>query len=378
MFRWAQQQLANVAGTQEPEYGPEAIQPVGKNESDPPFTEVTKADLKWLTPDTTCVETQTFYLHADNGHTVMLQVIYSNVAGLRITTQFNCKVFYPNNEKPFLWSTAPLENYGFDEDQYSFYADGVSVELSEDGSSYTIKSAADENALVDVKITRTAPGFMGGKDGVSNYGTDPKAPWGSMRHVFWPRNNIEGRVITKDGEIDLKGRAMYSFALQGMKPHHAAARWNFANFQSPTYSAVIMEFTTPSSYGSTVVRVSGIVTDGKILFANTHTGHVKHTETKADDENEWPEPTSISYKWEGKTEDGKEVHALVEGSLGPRLDRIDVMAEVPGFIKSFVATAAGTKPYIYQFGPKMTMEIQVGDETKKEDGTLFGEATFIS
>jgi len=72
--------LANVAGTQEPEYGAEAIQPVGQNEGDPLFTEVTKADLKWLTPDTTCVETQTFYLHTENDHTVMLQVIYSNVA----------------------------------------------------------------------------------------------------------------------------------------------------------------------------------------------------------------------------------------------------------------------------------------------------------
>jgi hypothetical protein len=157
-----------------------------------------------------------------------------------------------------------------------------------------------------------------------------------------------------------------------------AARWNFANFQSPTYSAVIMEFTTPSSYGSTTVRVSGIATDGKILFANTHAGHVKHTETKADSENDWPEPSAVSYKWEGKTEDGKEVSALLEDSLGPRLDRIDIMGEIPAIVKSFVATAAGTKPYIYQFGPKMTMEIKVGDETKKEEGTLFAEATFIS
>lgn len=139
-----------------------------------------------------------------------------------------------------------------------------------------------------------------------------------------------------------------------------------------------MEFTTPSSYGSTVVRVSGIAIDGKILFANTGAGYVKHTETKADSENEWPEPTAVSYKWEGKTEDGKEVLALLEGSLGPRLDRIDVMAEVPGIIKTFVATAAGTKPYIYQFGPKLALEVKVGDETKTEEGTLFGEATFIS
>jgi hypothetical protein len=147
--------------------------------------------------------------------------------GLRITCQFNCKVFYPNNEKPALWSSDPLENYGFDEEQHSFFADGVSLELSEDGSFYTIKSASNENSLVNVKFSKAAPGFMGGKNGTSNYGTDPKNPWGSMRHAFWPRCNVEGTIITKEGDIDIKGRGFFSFALQGMKPHHAGTLDSF-------------------------------------------------------------------------------------------------------------------------------------------------------
>ncbi|KAF2265860.1 oxidative stress survival, Svf1-like protein [Lojkania enalia] len=377
MFNWAKQQLANVAGTQEPEYGPTAIQVVGTGEGDPAYTELTKDDLKWFTIESTCVETQTFYLHMDSGHIGFLQVIYSNVAGLRITCQFNCKVFYPNNEKPALWSSDPLENYGFDEEQFSFYADGVSVELSEDGSSYTIKSATNDNSLVNVKFTKAAPGFVGGKNGTSNFGTDPKNPWGSMHHAFWPRCNIEGAIITKEGEIDVKGRGLFIHALQGMKPHHAAARWNFANFQSPTYSAVFMEFTTPASYGNTVVHVGGVASDGKLHFAGT-SGEVKHLESKQDSENDWPEPTAVSYHWAGKTDDGKDASADLGGSLGDRYDRLDVMAEVPGFVKAIVATAAGTKPYIYQFAPKMTLEVKVGDDIKKEEGNLFTEATFIS
>jgi hypothetical protein len=141
--------------------------------------------------------------------------------GLRVTVQFNCKLFYPNNENPALWASDPLSNYGFDEEQYSFFADGVSVELSEDGSTYSIKAAVNENSLVNVKFARSAPGFMGGNDGTSNYGTDPKAPWGHMHHHFWPRANVEGTIITKEGEINVKGRGMFSHALQGMKPHHA-------------------------------------------------------------------------------------------------------------------------------------------------------------
>ncbi|KAF2873417.1 oxidative stress survival, Svf1-like protein [Massariosphaeria phaeospora] len=377
MFNWAKSTLASVAGTQEPEYGPDAIQPVGKNEGDPPYTELTKNDMRWILSEWTSVETQTFYYNADNGYSGFVQLIYSNVAGLRVTCQFSCKVFFPNNEKPAIWSSDALSNHGFDDEQVSFYADGVSVELSEDGTFYTIKSASNENSMVNLKFTRAAPGFVGGKNGISTYGTDPKNPWGTMRHGLWPRCNVEGVVITKDGEIDLKGRGMLSHALQGMKPHHAAARWNFVNFQSPTYSAILMEFTTPPSYGSTVVRVSGIATDGKLLFAGT-SGEAKHTESKQDSHNEWPEPTAVSYHWEGKTEDGKDVSANIAGSLPPRWDRVDVMAEVPGFVKAIVATAAGTRPYIYQYATKMTLHLKVGDEVKEEEGYLFAEATFIS
>jgi hypothetical protein len=75
--------------------------------------------------------------------------------------------------------------------------------------------------MVNVKFARAAPGFQGGKNGTSNYGTDPKAPWGSMHHHFWPRANVEGSIITKEGEINVNGRGMFSHAVQGMKPHHA-------------------------------------------------------------------------------------------------------------------------------------------------------------
>ena len=93
--------------------------------------------------------------------------------------------------------------------------------LSEDGTSYTVKSATNNASIVNLTITRTAPGFQVGKDGKSSFGTDPQKPWGSMRHAFWPRCSAEGVIITKDGNIDFKGRALFVHALQGMKPHHA-------------------------------------------------------------------------------------------------------------------------------------------------------------
>jgi len=127
----------------------------------------------------------------------------------------------------------------------------------------------------------------------------------------------------------------------------SAAKWNFVDFQSPNYSAVMMEYTTPPSYGSTVVNVGGIAQDGEIICAGS-TNSAQYTEVKGDPENNWPEPGAVRYLWSGKTKEGRSVSAELEGSLGKRLDKVDVMAKVPGFVKTIVGGVAGTKPYIYQ------------------------------
>lgn len=72
--------MANVAGTQEPIYGPSAIKSVAEEAKTTPYTELTRDDLKWQEMDSTCVETQTFYFMSDEGQLAFVQVIYSNVA----------------------------------------------------------------------------------------------------------------------------------------------------------------------------------------------------------------------------------------------------------------------------------------------------------
>ena len=140
-----------------------------------------------------------------------------------------------------------------------------------------------------------------------------------------------------------------------------------------------MEFTTPPSYGSTVVNVGGIASDGKIICAGAN-NDVTHTKVKPDVENEWPEPEEARFTWKGKTGNGEDVEAVLEGNLGTRLDRVDVMAKVPGFIKTIVGGTVGTKPYIYQYSPqkKLSLRIKINGKETIEEGQLFSEATFIS
>ena len=114
-----------------------------------------------------------------------------------------------------------MDNHGFDDDKFSFYADGCAITLSDDAKSYTVKSATNEESIVNLTISQTAPGFFVGKDGKTSFGTDRTAPWGVMRHAFWPRCKVEGSIVTKTGDPNFTGRGLFIHALQGMKPHHA-------------------------------------------------------------------------------------------------------------------------------------------------------------
>jgi len=72
--------------------------------------------------------------------------------------------------------------------------------------------------------------------------------------------------------------------------------------------------------------------------------------------------------------------ASLDAALGRNVDRVDVMAEVPSFVKNIVAGVAGTKPYIYQYiVDKSPLKYKLADQEEvTEEGLLFAEATFIS
>ncbi|KAJ6259322.1 hypothetical protein Dda_6222 [Drechslerella dactyloides] len=374
--------ISSVAGTAEPVYGPEHIRSVhqhSKNaEAKQDYTELTSKDLAWHVATGTNVETQVFYIASEAGPFAMAQVIYSVVIpGVKTTAQFNIKLFDPKNPDDKTWSSTPLNNPSFHSSNTSFYADNVAVILSEDGGFYTIKSQADPDVFCNLTFTRLSPGFMAGKDGRTTYGKDHSQPWGEIWHKFWPRCKVEGMFVIKGKTVDVGGQGLFIHAMQNMKPHHAAARWNFANFQGPTTSAIMMEFTTPPSYGTTRVAVGGLAKDGQII-SGTLDNTAEHVKAENDPEAQWPEPKDIKFTWKGKDKDGKEVVGVIEKSWGPRMDRVDVMGEVPDFVKKIASAAAGTRPYIYQYYEPATLKVTVGDQETSEEGIIFSEATIAS
>lgn len=377
--------VSSLTGSAEPDYGPEAFSsvydtvPLGAN----PYGELTRTDLEWRAPWSSHVETQTFYFTNEaTGHYGFFQIIHSNPVGLMFTAQFLCLISHDEIEEDNVWTSTALED--FEAKGTEFNANECYVSLNEAGDTFKMNSNVCSDSLVNISITRDTKGFKIGETGTSLYGTDKKNPWGSMSHGFWPRCTIKGSIAIKGREaIDLNARGMVVMAMQGMKPHHAAARWNFTTVHSPKISAVVMEFVTPESYGSCQVGVAGVTHNGELLFTSSKVD-IEHQDTKLDEEVGWSPPQKLVFDITGPPIDQATVepscNLQISGDVGKLVQRIDVMAEIPAFVKRVVAGIAGARPFIYQFSnKKMKLKLTLTDgQVVEEEGHAFSETTFIS
>lgn len=411
MWKLVQSGLSVVAGTAEPEYGPDSIKPVGSElkEGEKCYSEPTLDDMKFRDPETTNVETMVFYFE-DVNYSGFAQIIHSNLAGLHKTAQFTFKLFHKDEPEKYVWTSTKLEDFKI-VDGTDFYARDLSIVLDKkDGRTYVVNSkVTPKSEVIDLKFVRIGQGVKFGKDGTTYYGTDPENPWGSMRHLFWPRCKASGKLICRTyrhpnldemneaGEFldwdstdkqlieseevtEIKdGLGMYVMALQGMKPHHAAATWDFLNYQSASHSVVIMEFTTPPSYNTTTVCTAMIMDkDGHPVLCTLH-NKTEHLDTYKDEDCGWMVPKKIRYTMTGVNDEGKPMKAVVFADLKRMSERVDVMSEIPQFVKNIVSGIAGTRPYIYQFSNTMDLNVSLEDkEVISEKGYGYSESTFIS
>ena len=316
-----------------------------------------------------------------------MQLIHSNPVNVAFTSQFTCLIRKVSDPEFKVWSSNALQQATV-VDGTVFKADRFSIEPSKDFTSYQFTALSAEDVQVNLTFTRESDGFKIGKDGVSKYGTDPKAPWGTMRHIFWPRCKVDGTILLpkKNTLIDFskhESLGLFVMALQGMKPHHAAARWNFVEFQGPTTSVTAMQFETPVSYGRGRSSIGAIVKDGKLLATAVNV-EIEHTESERDSAVAvgWPRPTAIKFVLQGPKAASKtaepEVKCELSGKLDFLVERLDVMAELPTFVKRVASGVSGTNPIIYQYFNKLTAKVTVDGETHEEQGHAFSEATFIS
>ncbi|KAI0734136.1 oxidative stress survival Svf1-like protein [Fomitopsis betulina] len=401
----------------------------GKSASDL-FGELEPKDTEWTCPGGFAAETQVWYHLLDDGSHLMCQVIHSSLGVWYPTIQFTCKLYNPKT-KERVWKSLNVSNFvtpppGLDKrssksDQFSIvHKDHPGDEFAE---SYAIRVnlADDLQISLDVKRPASAPGWKvgkGPKGGHSYFGHDVEKPDGYVVHRFWPSTSCTGVVIRSGHAESVKGTGMFVHAIQGMRPNLVAARWNFAHFISEAHggtSAIQMEFTTTDAYGrhgassgSVAVNVGSLVVGGKLVAVTAETKYPDeplpetaevmsraiHSKTALDSDTGYNAPTELTFRWAAPSilpDTPGNFDATVVVDVGQPdaynglVDKVDFLAEVPAVIKTMIAYAAGTKPYIYQWlnPAKMSLTIPSGvipeaSGTVEVDGVLYNEATFIS
>ena len=306
------------------------------------------------------------------------------------TTQLVVKAYDPDTKQTTLRSIN-VSNFAPCDDKRSSKSDQFTVSHKstlggEFEESYSIlgRFGDDFQVSVDIKRPSAIPGFKigkGPKGGFSYFGRNVEKPKGYVVHRFWPRFHSSGIVVNNSRATSFTGPGMFVHAIQGMRPNLVASSWNFAHFQSDEHggvSAIQMELTTIDTYGKkgegsgkVVVNVGSLVVGGKLAAVTAETkwpgepvadkppvlSRAVHHDKSLDSFTGYDVPSTITFHWAGPS-----VVAGVEGNLSADLsvevgkpgkeigliEKVDVLAEIPGFVKAVVNYVAGAKPYIYQ------------------------------
>jgi len=335
------------------------------------YSDVNPKDLQWTLASGSSTETQTFYLATKEGHFAFVQMIHSNIGLWKPTIQFTSRFF---GEGINTFKSVNMSNFKLSPDRRSATADNMSIVLNSECNKYTV-TLTHKELIVSFEFELIDRGFKIG-EGKTYFGQDKST--GFVEHKFWPKGNVKGNMIVDGREFDVTGVGLFVHAIQGMRPHLIASRWNFVNFQSDVASLSMCEFETTPHYGSKKINQGSLIVNNKLVGVSVKNA-AQFMETELDPETNYNIPTKIKYTWEGKTlETDEDFSAFLEIKLGVPMDKIDVLNEVPYFLKKIVQ-AFVAKPYVYQWFNETEAHVKIGDDEELiAQGKLFSECSFIS
>ncbi|KZV68286.1 oxidative stress survival Svf1-like protein [Peniophora sp. CONT] len=376
-------------------------------------------DLEWTCAGGFITETQTFYSVLEDGTSLMCQIIHSAVGMWYPQIQLTFKLANPATGEN-TWKSINISNFvtpppGLD--KRSSKSDQITIthkDIPGGGEhpelyTITVNCGDDLKVMLDVRRPVAVPGVKvgkGPKGGYSYFGTDKASPEGYVVHRFWPLTQTTGHVVVKGVTRAVQeAPGIFIHAIQGMRPNLVAARWNFVHFKSLTHpgtTAVQMEFTTTDSYGKkgsgsgyVSVNVGVLTTDGKLAAVTAETkwpgdkaeegtivSRVDHLKPIIDPDTTYAAPTALLFTWKAPSLVGSgDIKAVLQVDVGepsaPKglIEKVDVLGEIPGAVKSIVSYVAGTKPYIYMWMNPAKLILNGSDEV---DGYAYIEASYIS
>ena len=339
--------------------------------------------------------------------------------------------YYSPSKGKNIWKSKNVDGFVVLDDRRSCKSNMFSVTFKDNGDGteqYDVQANLDINVQLMYTMKRPSGAYgwklgPGDQGGVSYFGENTRSPDGYVVHRFWPYTHTSGMIVVDGQGIEVTGQGMMVQAIQGMRPNLVAARWNFGNFQSTEHggvSAVLMEFSTIGGYGKAkdsprvpqTVTIGSIVYQGQLIAVVGATREAKldgsavssqsdtrtvHHDCAHDSDTGYLVPQRIEFVLDGpaivsdEPSKDKRVHANVSVPLGSPnamnglISKVDVLAEIPYFVRKIVNYVAGTKPYIYQTLNPGTLQLSLpagmpgaSDSPLEIHGIVFEEHTFIS
>ncbi|KAI9262231.1 oxidative stress survival, Svf1-like protein [Phascolomyces articulosus] len=345
------------------------------------YSQLTEHDLDWTLADGSSTENQVFYVTTKSGAFAFVQLIHSNIGIWNPTVSFTCRFYDPNSKTNAFKNINMSYKFELSADRRSVKTDHFNITLDPTQTTYKIEITHPE-LVVSMDFTRVDRGFKVG-EGKTYLGGDQSSAAGFVSHKWWPRAVAKGTFIVDKVLHEVEGDGMFIHAIQGMQPQLIASNWNFCDFQSDEASLSMMQFTTTKQYGAVNINQGSITLNGKLVSVSVE-NHIELLDLVKDEETEYDIPQKIKLTWKGKTikEEGDEspaqdVNVTMIVTIKNLVDKIDVLNEIPWFLKKLVQTFV-VKPYIYQWLDTASAEITVGDEKVVTEGRCFQELVFVS
>jgi hypothetical protein len=226
-----------------------------------------------------------------------------------------------------------MSNFKLSPDRRSATAENMSITLNPECNKYTVNLTHSTELIVSFEFERVDRGFKIG-EGKTYFGQDKST--GFVEHKFWPKGNVKGNIIVDGRAFDVTGVGLFVHAIQGMRPHLIASRWNFVSFQSDDASLSMCEFETTPYYGSKKVNQGSLTVANKLVGVSVK-NKAQFLETMLDPDTQYNIPTKIKYTWEGTTlETNENFSVSLNIKLDVLMDKIDVLNEIPYFLKKIV------------------------------------------
>ncbi|KAJ8660422.1 hypothetical protein O0I10_003880 [Lichtheimia ornata] len=345
------------------------------------YTPLDEKDLDWTCASGSSTENQVFYVTTKTGGFAFVQLIYSSIGIWNPTISFTCRFYDPATKTNAFKNINQAYQFELSEDRRSVKTEFFNITLDPTQSTYKVQ-ITHPDLVVSLEFTRIDKGFKVGEGRTYLGGGDLNSAAGFVSHKFWPRATAKGTFIVDKVLHEVEGDGMFIHAIQGMQPQLIASNWNFCNFQGTDASLSMMQFQTTKQYGAVNINQGSIVLREKLISVSVE-NHVELLDLVKDEETEYDIPQKIKLTWKGKTikesedEEPKDVSVVMIVSVKNLIDKIDVLNEIPWFLKKLVQRFV-VKPYIYQWLDKATAEITVGDEKVEVEGQCFQELVFVS